>query len=353
MKRAGPVTSEVQARSWPGRVLIGLGGAALDAQDRAALQHPATGGVVLFSRNYRDRGQLKELTRAIREAARPGLLITVDHEGGRVQRFREGFTRLPPLAVLGRVFKDYPERAVDLAYRHARVMATELLLCGVDLSFAPVLDLDAASRVIGDRAFSASTRAIIRLGGHYLAGMHDAGMRTCGKHFPGHGSVEADTHVEQVRDERPLETIEKQDLEPFRALLTGLDSVMMAHVVYAAADERPAGYSSYWVGEILRGKLGFQGIILSDDLGMHAASFAAKLPDRMRLSLEAGCDAVLVCDPRDVGTLYRELDAGMPPAEPLLPLGGRSAHSEEELAMVGEWAHWQESLEALENSKWA
>lgn len=337
-----------------GRVLIGLEGAQISPAEEKLLQHPATGGVVLFTRNYQHRGQLAALNASIHEGAGKRLLITVDHEGGRVQRFREGFTRLPALAVLGRIFKQHPDRARDMAYRHGRVMATELLLCGVDMSFAPVLDLDGGSCVIGDRSFAPHASTIIQLGGHYLAGMHDAGMKTCGKHFPGHGSVEADSHVNDVCDLRPQKTIEKRDVEPFRALLHGLDSVMMAHVVYPRADPQPAGYSRFWVKEYLRGKLGFEGIVFSDDLGMHAAKIAVKLFDRMRMSLEAGCDAVLVCDPRDVKNLYSELkDSQTEPAELLARLRGRNSHTVEELEIVNEWRHWQQSLEALENTKWA
>jgi beta-N-acetylhexosaminidase len=337
-----------------GRVLIGIGGPALDARDRAALHHPATGGVVLFTRNYESPVQLKALTRAIRAAASRELLITVDHEGGRVQRFRKGFTRLPPLRVLGRLYDDYPERAMDMAYRHARVMATELLLCGVDLSFAPVLDLDRASQVIGDRAFAGTVQTVVALAAHYLAGMHDAGMKTCGKHFPGHGSAAADSHVADVSDERGLEALEALDIAPFRALLDELDCLMMAHVAYPAIAAEPAGYAPFWIRDYLRGTLGYRGLVLSDDLGMHAAGFAGKLPDRMRLSFAAGCDAVLVCDPQDVSTLYRALEVtARQEPDVLIALRGGQPHTEEELASVAEWAHWQASLESLERSKWA
>ena len=335
-------------------VLIGLEGVQVAPEEHALLQHPATGGVVLFTRNYTDIAQLKSLTHSIREIAGQDLLIVVDHEGGRVQRFLKGFTRLPALAVLGRIFEQYPDRARDLAYRHGRVMATELLLCGVDMSFAPVLDVNAVSCVIGDRAFSARPDAIIQLGGHYLAGMHDSGMNTCGKHFPGHGSVVADSHVDDVSDPRPLSDLEAHDLEPFRALLNGLDSVMMAHVVYPQADDKPAGYSDFWIRQYLRQKLGYQGVVFSDDLGMHAAAYAGKLLDRMMLSLQAGCDAVLVCHPRDVHELYARLPVGeRVAANPLARLFGRNTLTEEELETVGEWRHWRESLETLEKSQWA
>jgi beta-N-acetylhexosaminidase len=336
------------------RVLIGLEGTTVTSSEAKLLRHSATGGVVLFTRNYTDRKQLEELTRSIRETARKDLLITVDHEGGRVQRFREGFTRLPSLAVLGRVYMEYPDKALDLAYRHGRVMATELLLSGVDMSFAPVLDLDRESCVIGDRAFSTAPATIVALGAHYLAGMHDSGMKTCGKHFPGHGSVEADSHTDHVSDDRSMSQIEQDDIEPFRALLSGLDSLMMAHVVYPQVDNQPAGYSNIWIRDYLRGKLGYEGIIFSDDLGMHAAGFAGKLFDRMKASFDAGCDAVLVCKPEEVEELYLELpDIADSDNNILSCLTGRNTHTAEELATVSEWRHWQQSLELLEKSQWA
>ena len=269
-----------------GPVLIGISGPEITTDEESLLRHPAVGGVVLFTRNYVSPEQLAALTQSIREISGRPLLICVDHEGGRVQRFREGFTRLPPLAVLGRIFGEYPDQALDMAYRHGRVMATELLIHGVDLSFAPVLDLGRKSCVIGDRAFSAHPEAAGKLGAHYLAGMHDAGMKTCGKHFPGHGSVEADSHVDDVCDRRSLADLERSDIEPFRMLLSGLDSIMMAHVVYPSACAEPAGYSRFWIHEYLRGRLGFGGTVFSDDLGMHAAGIAGKISGRLRASLQ-------------------------------------------------------------------
>ena len=338
----------------PGPVLIGLESLELTPGERNCLQHPAVGGVVLFTRNYSAPDQLKELSEAIRETAAAPMLICVDHEGGRVQRFRDGFTGLPPLAILGRMYADAPDAARDFAYRHARVMATELLVLGVDLSFAPVLDLDLESCVIGDRAFSGKPEAVCDLGSHYLAGMHDAGMRTCGKHFPGHGSVKADSHVDDVVDERAIGSIEATDLLPFRELLGSLDSLMMAHVIYSGVDKRPAGYSGRWIRDYLRVQLGYTGTVFSDDLGMHAAGYAGKLADRMRLSLEAGCDAVLVCDPADVRTLLAGMD-DVPAAagDSLTRLAGRALVRADELPQVGEWRHWQQSLAELEQTKWA
>ncbi len=344
--------SESQRKLGP--VLIGISGTELAADEEKHLHHPAVGGVVLFTRNYENPGQLEALTRAIRGVPGRPLLVCVDHEGGRVQRFREGFTRLPPLALLGRMYGEHPEQALDMAYRHGRVMATELLVRGVDMSFAPVLDLDRGSAVIGDRSLGPEPRIVAALGAHYLAGMHDAGMKTCGKHFPGHGSVAEDTHVDDARDTRPLRHIERDDIEPFRLLLSGLDSVMMAHVVYASVDEAPAGYSPFWVREYLGEKLGFSGAVLSDDLGMHAAGYAGKLAGRLQASLAAGCDAALVCDPREAAGLLDDLEGAPQDATgSLMKLRGHCPHTIAELETVGEWRHWRASIAELENTQWA
>ena len=334
--------------------MIGLAGTELTAEERLWLRHPAVGGVVLFSRNYTDKDQLTALTAQIASCDTRRPLICVDHEGGGVQRFRAGFTRLPPVAVLGRMHAESPALANDFAYRHGRVMATELLLCGIDLSFAPVLDIGLRSVVIGERAFAAEARVIIELATSYVAGMHDAGMAATGKHFPGHGSVAADSHTENVRDPRPFARIRALDLEPFAALSGQLDAVMMAHVSYPAADPLPAGYSRFWIHAVLREQLGFTGTVFSDDLGMYAAGVAGDIGARATKSLEAGCNAVLVCDPGDV----REL-LGLPAAESLPPAGqcldrlkGRLGASREELESVGEWRQWKASIEQLENSEW-
>jgi beta-N-acetylhexosaminidase len=332
-----------------GPVLIGLAGLQLSSEERNWLRHPAVGGVVLFTRNYNDISQLTALTASIRETVKRELLICVDHEGGRVQRFRDGFTRLPPLSVLGEIYMTSPHQARDFAYRHARVMATELLLCGVDLSFAPVLDVGGKSVVIADRAFSPDPVTIVELAGAYLAGMHDAGMAATGKHFPGHGSVAADSHTDDVCDPRPLTDITRHDLQPFATLGDALDAVMMAHVLYPEADAAPAGYSGYWIRDVLRGALGFTGTVFSDDLGMFAAKVAGGLNGRVQASLQAGCDAVLVCDPADVSEL---MTSGMMPdsdaSEALGRLRGRAIASREDIERVGEWRQWKKTIEQLE-----
>ena len=338
-----------------GPVLIGIAGLELSSEETDWLTHPAVGGVVLFTRNYLDLSQLSKLTTAIAKCPGRELLICVDHEGGRVQRFREGFTRLPPLAVLGKMYAESADNALDFAYRHGRVMATELLLCGVDLSFAPVLDLGDRSVVIGDRAFADDPSVIIKLSEAYIGGMHDAGMATTGKHFPGHGSVEADSHTDDVCDSRPFEEIEAADLRPFAALSGKLDAMMMAHVLYPAVDEKPAGYSPFWIKTILRDKLAYQGTVFSDDLGMYAAKVAGSLVNRVHDSLDAGCDAVLVCDPRDVRQLLAIEDLAMANADKALKrLKGRLTASREEVERVSEWRQWKKTIKQLEleQSKW-
>lgn len=349
------IVSPTDADQPLGPLLIGLAGLTVSTEEGVWLRHPAVGGVVLFTRNYHDVSQLSDLCASIIEIAGRDLLICVDHEGGRVQRFKDGFTRLPPLAVLGKMYADSAPNAMDFAYRHGRVMATELLLCGVDLSFAPVLDIGDRSVVIGDRAFSADSTIIIELSGAYIAGMHDAGMAATGKHFPGHGSVQADSHTDDVCDPRPFEEIEQADLKPFAALSGKLDAMMMAHVLYPAADDRPAGYSPFWVKTILRQKLGYEGTIFSDDLGMFAAKVAGGLVDRVRDSLHAGCDAVLVCEPEDVRQLLTDTDELFADADlALKSLKGRFTATRDEIESVGEWRQWKKSMTQLEleQSKW-
>ena len=342
-----------------GPILIGLPGTELDQHSREQLSHPAVGGVVLFTRNFDDKAQLERLVAEIRAARNPRLLICIDQEGGRVQRLKDGFTRLPPLGTLGRLGRSDPQKALDMAYRHGRVMATEMLACGIDLSYAPVLDLDRGSSVIGDRALSDDPAVVTRLGRAYLAGMHDSGMKTTGKHFPGHGSIVADSHVADVCDPRTLEEIMDSDLQPFQELAPELDSLMIAHVVYPQVDTLPAGYSKTWLRGILRGEMGYRGVIVSDDLGMHAAKSVGGLIERTHLCLRAGCDLALVCLPEDVKTLFAGLNQPLGDAsEAISRLYGRPTVNREELVEVDregirEWHHWQQSLEDLGEQKWS
>ena len=337
-----------------GPVLIGIPGLELDEKSRQYLQHPAVGGVVLFKRNFSNKEQLQDLVARIHQACDPGPLVCIDQEGGRVQRLEgEGFTRLPPLGVLGRLHESDPVKAMDMAYRHGRVMAMETLACGIDLSFAPVLDLDRGSRVIGDRSFSAEPSVVAGLARSYLGGMKDAGMRSTGKHFPGHGSVMADSHTDDVIDGRSLADIKKSDLMPFAELMPSLDSLMIAHVVYPEVDKLPAGYSKIWLQNILRNELDYRGIIFSDDLGMHAAKAAGGVLERARSCLGAGCDLVLVCHPEDVVQLMQDESGTWADASAALErLYGRAILDRDQLAEVKregirEWGHWKRSLERL------
>jgi beta-N-acetylhexosaminidase len=279
-------------------LVIGVAGTELTAQERDWLQHDACGGVILFSRNFASKQQVAELSQAIREAAKGPQLVCVDQEGGRVQRFRDGFAALPRLEVFDDLYRRDPEGAVKLAIEHAWLMASEVRAAGVDLSFAPVVDLGRGNRAIGDRAFSADPQVVAEFTRAYIEGMHAADMAATIKHFPGHGSVLEDTHFDDAVDPRSLEEIRAQDLVPFVAGIdAGADAVMMAHVRYPAVDPDPAGYSRRWIEDILRKEMGFRGVVFSDDIGMAAAFSAGGIKARIDAHLDAGCDVVLVCHP--------------------------------------------------------
>jgi beta-N-acetylhexosaminidase len=291
-------------------LLIGLAGTEIAERERAWLAAPGVAGVILFARNYASRGQLIALTEAIREAGGEHLLVAVDQEGGPVQRFRDGFTRLPALAKIGAVFDRDPEEAVRLAEEHAWVMAGELRASGVDFSFAPVADLARGNAAIGPRAFHADPEVAAELTAAYVRGMHLGGMAAVLKHFPGHGSVATDTHKAQAVDPRPLDAIRAADLRPFaEAMAAHAEAVMMAHVVYPAVDAQPAGYSRVWIETILRGELGFAGVVVSDDISMAAAGVAGSVAGRVQAHLAAGCDLVLACFPEVVEEAVAALPA--------------------------------------------
>mgnify|MGYP001159300230 CR=1 FL=1 len=279
-------------------LLIGLASTELRAEERDWLTHPAVAGVVLFRRNFAARSQIGDYIAEIRATCPRPLLVRVDQEGGRVQRFTEGFTRLPPLTTLGRLFDLDPAAALTAARAHAQVMASEMRAIGVDISFAPVVDLGRGNRAIGDRALHSDPAVVAQLTAAYVNAQRAAGMAATLKHFPGHGSVLEDTHVDAARDPRSREQIALADLLPFRAgLAAGAEAVMAAHVIYPAVDAQPAGFSRYWLQTVLREQLGFGGAIFSDDIGMAAGSAVGGVAARIHAHLDAGCDAVLACHP--------------------------------------------------------
>ncbi|HEX7815008.1 beta-N-acetylhexosaminidase [Dyella sp.] len=282
-------------------LMIGIAGLELATHERAWLVAPGVSGVLLFGRNFSSREQVTALIETIRDVAGDNFLIAVDQEGGPVQRFREGFTRLPPLARIGQAYDHDPQNAIRLAEEHAWIMASEMRAIGVDFSFAPVVDLARGNAAIGLRAFHADPAVAAELGQAYIRGMHLGGMAAVLKHFPGHGSVAADTHKAQAIDPRPLDEIRRDDLRPFAECIEArVEAVMMAHVVYPAIDEQPAGYSQRWIGQILRDELGFSGAVISDDISMAAAGVAGSVAGRVQGHLDAGCDLVLACFPEVV-----------------------------------------------------
>lgn len=299
-----------------GEVMLGVEGLELTAADRERLAHPRVGGVILFARNFTDGAQLKALTASIHALRDLRLPIAVDHEGGRVQRFRDGFTAIPAMRTLGELWDRDVAAAATEAERLGRVLASELRAHGVDFTFAPVLDLDyGSSTIIGERAFHRNPNAVAHLSSALRLGLNAAGMPAVGKHFPGHGHVAADSHLEIPVDDRPMTAITADDLVPFAALVrAGLEAIMPAHVVYPAVDERPAGYSPVWLKEILRERLGFDGLIVSDDLDMAGALGAGDIVARGDAALAAGCDIVLACN--DFASMDDLLSRWTPPANP-------------------------------------
>ena len=294
----------------PGPITLDVLGLELDAEDRRRILDPLTGGVILFGRNFSNRKQLSKLTADIKKL-RPDVLISIDHEGGRVQRCKvDGFTHLPAMRKLGELWlatskSTHPAESAALAMAAATacgyILASELRACGVDLSFTPVLDLDFdRSGVIGDRSFSRDPQIVFALAKSLNEGLRLADMANCGKHFPGHGWAEADSHVAIPVDERSLKEILNEDAKPYEWLDLSLAAVMPAHVIYPKVDQHPAGFSKIWLHSILRQELGFEGVIFSDDLSMEGASVAGSVVKGAELALEAGCDAVLICNRPDL-----------------------------------------------------
>jgi beta-N-acetylhexosaminidase len=314
-----------QTKGFP-MLVIGVAGTELNARERAWLQHDACAGVILFARNFASRAQVAELSQAIRAAAPRPQLVCVDQEGGRVQRLRVGYTALPSLVGFGRLYVKNREAALALAREHAWLMASEIRASGVDLSFAPVVDLGRGNRAIGDRAFSEDPDIVAAFTRAYVEGMHSAGMGATLKHFPGHGSVLEDTHFDDAVDDRTLEQIRALDLVPFVAgIQAKADAVMMAHVVYPKVAPEPAGYSPRWIQDILRQEMGFRGVVFSDDIGMAAAFSAGGVKARIDAHLDAGCDVVLVCHPDLV-------------EESLTAVEGRSLNTAALLGLIGRGA---------------
>ncbi|MCS4298155.1 MULTISPECIES: beta-N-acetylhexosaminidase [Acinetobacter] len=281
-----------------GALMLDIAGTELTQEDIELLQTPQVGGMILFSRNIESPAQVRALTDHMRQI-RPDILIAVDQEGGRVQRLKQGFTLLPAMGHFGELYLTQPEKALTLAEQCGWLMAIEVLAVGIDFSFAPVLDLNDISDVIGDRAFAKNVQDIVPLASAFMKGMQRAGMATTGKHFPGHGSVKADSHVAAAIDPREYQDIYNNDMQSFIQLQTQLDALMPAHVIYEKVDPNPAGFSPYWIQTILRQELQFDGVLFSDDLSMQAACVAGGADARIRAALDAGCDMGLVCNNRE------------------------------------------------------
>ena len=292
-----------------GPLMADVGGLALTAEDREVLAHPLIGGVILFARNYSDPEQLRALCAELLAIKSPRLLLAVDHEGGRVQRFRVGFTRIPAMGTLSRLHEESPTRALEEARQHGETIGRELSAFGIDLCFAPVLDRDCGvSAVIGDRAFAADPALIVTLARAFRSGLNAAGLKATGKHFPGHGAVAADSHTELPIDRRSYADIELRDLAPFRAMIAeGIESLMMAHVRYTAYDDAPASFSRKWIRGLLRGELKYNGAIFCDDLSMAGAAVIGSIEERARVALAVGNDMLPVCNDR--AAVIKLLDA--------------------------------------------
>ncbi len=334
--------------------MLDLRGVELQADERELLLHPLVGGVILFARNYRDPETLIALTSRIHELRNPPLLIAVDHEGGRVQRFHQGFTRLPPARCFGDLYGQDATRALSLVEQTGWLLASELLAVGVDISFTPVLDLDSGiSSFLGDRTFHRSADVVARLGQFLVKGMRSAGMTAVGKHFPGHGNVKGDSHHEIPLDDRDYGAIMMADLVPFeRVINAGLAAVMPAHVIYPRVDGKPAGFSALWLRQILRGRLNFQGAIFSDDISMAGAGFAGSYPQRVYRALQAGCDMVLICNNQALAReLLDELTISPDPASQLRLMrmhGAQPALSFSELCNSEKWLRTASEISDLD-----
>lgn len=336
-----------------GALMLDIAGTHLTQEDIQLLQSPQVGGVILFARNIESPQQVRALTDHMRQV-RPEILIAVDQEGGRVQRLKQGFTLLPAMGKFGELYLKEPEKAVSLAEQCGWLMATEVLAVGIDFSFAPVLDINDVSDVIGDRAFAKNVQDIIPLASAFMKGMKQAGMANTGKHFPGHGSVKADSHIAAAIDLRHYDEIYQNDMQSFIQLQPQLDALMPAHVIYQNVDPNPAGFSAYWIQKVLRKELNYDGVLFSDDLTMQAACVAGGADARIRAALAAGCDMGLVCNQREAACLALEAiqDLPFPNQERLERMRGKIPQIVigDALDLGDQWRTVKENIEAFKNS---
>ena len=340
-----------------GPVMMDLAGTEISGAEQELLENPLVGGVILFTRNFESIEQITELVKRIHSVRTPHLLVAIDHEGGRVQRFHDGFTRLPPASVFGRMYREDADKAREYAEQAGWLLAVELRAIGVDFSFAPVLDLaHGVSGVIGDRAFHAKPEVVATLAYASMHGMLRAGMHAVGKHFPGHGGVTEDSHLALPVDHRELDVLFKEDIVPFAKMIANdLSGIMPAHVIYDNVDDKPAGYSKIWLQDILRSRLHFQGVIFSDDLSMEAAGIAGGYASRAQHALQAGCDMVLVCNhPEGVAEVVEQLQGYNNPTSQmrLIRMHGKLEISYAELHKRYDWKQVSAKIAELDQSPW-
>ena len=330
-----------------GPIMIDIAGTTLSQYDKEKISHPNAGAIILFARNYETPEQVAELNQTIKAARNGPILIAVDQEGGRVQRFQNGFTRLPPAAA----YADNPDLTEDAGW----LMATELLILGIDFSFAPVLDIDCGvSEIIANRSFSEDTEQACQLASTFRKGMRNAGMAAIGKHFPGHGAIALDSHLALPVDDRDFDSLYNKDILPFKRLINeGLEGIMPAHVVYPAVDELPAGFSAIWINEILRKQLGFDGAVFSDDLSMEGAATVGDFPERAKLARQAGCDMLLVCNNESAAEQVLEstpIEQNSIREQRLLAMLGKNNMTPQELKNSLKWQTASQQLAKLSES---